>query len=140
MNPRTRARLALASALIATTLLLDPAGARADTVVNYSVGVTSGSSSYHNTNAVCSHGPGSEMSFRQTSSNPNAVGRYKLWNVSSETWSSVREVNDNGVGSWTAGGNASHRLYVRRAVPTDTNGAFVPGSGVTTFSGRFRCT
>ena len=135
-----KARRVMQGALVAGSLWVSMTlVVGAESVSSFSTGVTSGSTDYEYASS-CSHTSSSAMSVRQTASDPDAIGRYKLLNLRTGTWSSVREIPDNGVGQWSASDTSSHQLFVRRAVPADTNGAWVPGSGVTTFGGRFRCT
>ena len=105
----------------------------------FTEGVTSGSSSYEDVSqAVCTHSYG-EISLRQVSSNPDAVGRYRIENLRSGAIAYFGAISDGGLGVIDGVVSGTHQLAVRRHEPRDTNGSFSPGSGVTTFNGRYRC-
>lgn len=115
------------------------APASADQVDEWTEGVTSGSTSYETVaQAVCTHAAG-DISVRQVSSSPTAVGRYRIRNVNSGATALFGAVSDGGVAALGGIIAGTHELQTRRDVPKDTNGSWVPGSGVTTFSGRYRC-
>jgi hypothetical protein len=122
-------------ALAGLSLLTNPAGALQKW--EWSKGVTSSSTSFQSVR-TCFH-PVGTVGIRQTYATGGAAGYYRLQNVRTGNVTSAKATSSGGLVWWDNVAAASHTMQVRRLSPADTNGWGTPGSGVTTFRGRFSC-
>lgn len=135
-NETSIRHVAIAVAATSALMLLGPLSPANAAVVNWSLTVTSGSSTFA-TAVRCAHG-GGRLAVKQTSSEPRAAGRYRLRNVKTGATTSQKAIANGKTAGWNGVAAGTHQLQVRRNVPEDTNG-IAPGSGNTTFRGTFGC-
>ena len=135
---RARRWRTLAASLVGVAglaLLANPAASLQK--FEWSRGVTSDSTAYRSV-VTCYHAAGT-IGIRQTYATGRAAGTYRLQNVRTSGLSSPKATSSGGLVQWTNVKAASHTMQVRRLHPADTNGWWSPGSGVTTFRGRYSC-
>jgi hypothetical protein len=99
-------------------------------------GVASDSTAFR-TVRTCNHAYGN-IGIRQTYGTNHAAGFYRLYNPVYRKSTTAKGTSSGGLVEWRGVVAGTHTMQVRRIYLSDTNG-LAPGSGVTTFRGRYSC-